>query len=251
MSDFLDRLASRAIGHEPMLEPRLPSLFEPVQRAPALLPTVDETGAREKRRDSATSGEPPASSASAASMVPPAPIEPVPRVTARRDATSAAPQASGEPPVATARFVATATPPSPRTADEHPTVAATVPLPRPHVVPAPVQLRERHATPLPAAVAEPARAAVGVLLPPPPSGITASRASESVASLPRAANNRAGHAGSDSRRSLPAEPVVHVSIGRIEVRAAPAVTAAPRVRDAARPGSLDDYLRQRNGKAPS
>lgn len=44
------------------------------------------------------------------------------------------------------------------------------------------------------------------------------------------------------------ETVVQVSIGRIEVRAAPAASAPSRRRDEPRPTRLDDYLRQRGGK---
>ena len=40
MSDFLDRLAARAIGGESMLAPRLPSLFEPLQPTP-IMPSVE------------------------------------------------------------------------------------------------------------------------------------------------------------------------------------------------------------------
>jgi hypothetical protein len=46
------------------------------------------------------------------------------------------------------------------------------------------------------------------------------------------------------------EPAVHVSIGRLEVRAAPAGAPAPRRQEAPRPSSLDDYLRQRGGHTP-
>ena len=42
-----------------------------------------------------------------------------------------------------------------------------------------------------------------------------------------------------------AEPVIHVTIGRIEVRAAPAPKGASRERQAAPPVALDEYLRQR------
>lgn len=44
------------------------------------------------------------------------------------------------------------------------------------------------------------------------------------------------------------ETVVHVSIGRIEVRAAPVASTPSRRREEPRPTRLDDYLRQRNGK---
>jgi hypothetical protein len=43
------------------------------------------------------------------------------------------------------------------------------------------------------------------------------------------------------------ESVVHVTIGRLEVRAAPAPAAPPRHSSGPRPTSLDDYLRQRSG----
>jgi hypothetical protein len=47
------------------------------------------------------------------------------------------------------------------------------------------------------------------------------------------------------------EPVVHVSIGRLEVRAAPNNATTPaRRNDAPRPSSLDDYLRQRGKATP-
>ena len=53
-----------------------------------------------------------------------------------------------------------------------------------------------------------------------------------------------------SKRSLASDgTVVHVSIGRLEVRAAPTQnTAAPKRQETVRPSSLDDYLRQRGGK---
>lgn len=59
---------------------------------------------------------------------------------------------------------------------------------------------------------------------------------------------RAAHV--ENRNEASSESVVHVSIGRLEVRAAPPVTGVPPLRrDGPRPGSLDDYLRQRGGKA--
>ena len=46
------------------------------------------------------------------------------------------------------------------------------------------------------------------------------------------------------------EPVVHVSIGRLEVRAAPVAATPTRRRDGPQPSSLDDYLRQRGKASP-
>ncbi|MEY2159914.1 hypothetical protein [Rhodanobacter sp. FW106-PBR-LB-2-11] len=60
----------------------------------------------------------------------------------------------------------------------------------------------------------------------------------------RAGAAQAGHGGAAASK-----PAVHVSIGRLEVRAAPPASAPPRRRDGPQPGSLDDYLRQRGGKA--
>jgi hypothetical protein len=45
------------------------------------------------------------------------------------------------------------------------------------------------------------------------------------------------------------EPVINVSIGRIEVRAVASAPAPQRSRPAANRLSLDDYLGRRNGKA--
>ena len=46
------------------------------------------------------------------------------------------------------------------------------------------------------------------------------------------------------------EPIVHVSIGRLEVRAMPAAAPPARRREAPQPSSLDDYLRQRGKGTP-
>jgi hypothetical protein len=67
----------------------------------------------------------------------------------------------------------------------------------------------------------------------------------------RTATVRPATARTESRAAATDEPLVHVSIGRLEVRAAPpAAPAPPRRRDGPRPSSLDDYLRQRGKASP-
>jgi hypothetical protein len=61
---------------------------------------------------------------------------------------------------------------------------------------------------------------------------------------------QAAHAGEAMRSGGSQEPVVHVSIGRLEVRATPAPGKVAQRQDTPRPSALDDYLRQR-GKASS
>lgn len=65
-----------------------------------------------------------------------------------------------------------------------------------------------------------------------------------------AAMHSTRNAQADHGNRAGSEPVVHVSIGRLEVRAAPAAAAPPRRREEAQPSSLDDYLRQRGKASP-
>lgn len=58
----------------------------------------------------------------------------------------------------------------------------------------------------------------------------------------------ASRANSDlTDNASPARPTIHVTIGRIEVRATPALTAAPRQPATPSAISLDEYLKMRNG----
>lgn len=54
-------------------------------------------------------------------------------------------------------------------------------------------------------------------------------------------------AGAGPRSAPPAQPAIHVTIGRIEVRATPAPAPAPRKPATAPVMSLDEYLKMRNG----
>src|SRR5262249_21295708 len=48
--------------------------------------------------------------------------------------------------------------------------------------------------------------------------------------------------------SAPAPPVVHISIGRVELRAAPQPTAAPAPQRQLPPVSLSEFLKQQRGR---
>jgi len=250
MSDFLDRLAARAIGSETALAPRLPSLFEPLQRAP-IMPLPDQGEAPLHRREAAPAApQPPAIAAS-----PRAPAHarepgepPAATRVASREPQHAAPSAArtaavaprepvrplsrAVPPVRTGVAEPVGKPPAP----EHPAALhAPIPPQPSRMVPA-----RKEAVPMPAPT--------GVLLPAPApvfaaSGAAPTRPERSVAARAAAAQSGRGAASAT-------EPVVHVSIGRLEVRAAPATAAPAQRREGPRPSSLDDYLRQRGKGSP-
>jgi hypothetical protein len=248
MSDFLDRLASRAIGGDTALLPRLPSLFEPLQKTP-ILPLSDEGGAPSRDRDVpwVTATAPPA-----------VPVQPM-------HAASAAERS---------RARALPGDPSPVSEPEH--VAAPAQrhtLPSPRLEPAPRSAPSVERPAAPSTPAHPAATSLPSLVPPRQTRIAAERqapappsASGSLRPAPVPVFG-APHAGSLPAPSgpvatqrvpaLPAgretgvssEPVVHVSIGRLEVRAVAATGTTPRRRDGPQPSSLDNYLRERGDKA--
>ncbi|WP_447736818.1 hypothetical protein [Rhodanobacter soli] len=245
MSDFLDRLAARAIGSETTLAPRLPSLFEPLQRAP-IMPPADVGEAPPDRRDAvpamrAVPVEAPTSATPASTSARPAaaPVMPIERVAAgpASAATSAARHASA-PPIVGERA---ATPAVDRPAAPSVSVRPAMPA-----SPLPVQPRQARVAPDRQQTAR-TPAPNGVLLPAPAPVFAATLAAPARSGRTVAA--RAAAARTEGKADAAGEPVVHVSIGRLEVRAAPAAAAPPRRRDGPQPGSLDDYLRQRAGKA--
>lgn len=248
MSDFLDRLAARAIGGESTLAPRLPSLFEPLQRAPAM-PLADEGEAPAPRRDAGAA-------APAVPIATPSPRE-LARATepAERIAASVAPADRMATPVP-ARAVASSphepmAPPRIMPTPAHSAVAeqsvTPVALERPVASPSPVPPRQVRVAPTPQETAR-APAPNGVLLPAPVPVFAMPRAAPARSERNVAAQTAAARA--ESKAAVAAEPVVHVSIGRLEVRAAPAAAAPPRRRDGPQPSSLDDYLRQRGKATP-
>lgn len=246
MSDFLDRLAARAIGSETTLAPRLPSLFEPLQRAP-IMPLADMDEAPPDRREAAPAihavrVEAPTSATPASTSARPvaAPVTPVEHVVAAMSASAAASAAQHASAPSTAGERAS-TPAVDRPAS--PPVLARPAMPTP---PLPVQPRQTRVAPDRLEAAR-TPASNGALLPAPVPVFAAPRMAP--ARSERTVATRAAAARSEGKVGAVGEPVVHVSIGRLEVRAAPVVAAPPRRRDGPQPGSLDDYLRQRGGKA--
>ncbi len=247
MSDFLDRLAARAIGSETVLAPRLPSLFEPLQRAP-IMPLVEAGEAPSQHREAtppivAQPTEASARSAHPTALAPPAPsrivpVEPMPPPTPARSTTSTSRGLVQPGPVDNGRV---SSPVVERAVLPGSSAPPTVAIPPLRVPPRQSRIApDRHA---------PASSPQGVLLPSSAPVFASSRAVPAPARSGQAVALRPRNAQSGSRNEGISEPVVHVSIGRLEVRAAPVVAASPRRRDGPQPGSLDDYLRQRGGKA--
>lgn len=251
MSDFLDRLAARAIGGEATLAPRLPSLFEPSAHTP-ILPTVQEDTTVTTRHAS-----PPANDKLPA-------VEPLrpPHATSPRPMDAARP-ASTEPPLTRmpapvdASVPDRAAPATARAAPLAPSLSAPVatttraPPPEPAstepATPSLVQPRQTRTAP---PRIEAAPAPIGSLLSPPAPVFAIPRVAPAREGADHAAAVRLRAASAVNRAVAASEPVVHVSIGRLEVRATPAASTPTRRRDEPRPASLDDYLRQRGGKAP-
>ena len=246
MSDFLDRLAARAIGSETTLAPRLPSLFEPLPRAPIMSP-ADESEAPARAREASPAvppvpdvAPPPRAPTHARESIEPraarvAPVEHPALPTTAGTAADVPHVPMPSPPRAASPVRAigaeqASTPPTP----ERPAVTSSFAFPRPPRVAR--TRREAASTPAPNGVLLAAPAPVFAS-----TGAASTRSERTVAA-------QAAAARAEGKADAAREPVVHVSIGRLEVRAAP-VAAAARRREGPQPGSLDDYLRQRGGKA--
>lgn len=249
MSDFIDRLAARAIGDGIALAPRLPSWFEPLQRAPIV--SSPDAGEAPPERHGVVPAAAPAPiaapmrsahvpTAMAMETTPAAPAamkpgpEPTPmRATANARSAATAPAVDAPAPAATPLAIGR---------DLEASSAATGVL-----APLPVRPRQaRIASELPAsAVLEPP--AQGVLRPASAPVFCAMRAADTP-DRPRPATTVSGPVAQSRTGHSASEPMVHVSIGRLEVRAAPVAAAPPRRREP--PGGLDDYLRQRGKASP-
>ena len=247
MSDFLDRLASRAIGSETALVPRLPSLFEPSQKAP-ILPLGNEGDAPSRGRDvpAATTATPVAIQARLPQVASPAE-----RSRARATPTDPPPASEPEQAVGAAQRHMLPSPAlmvAPRSTPsvERPPVPSTAEHPDKTRQSPPVQPRQTRIAPAGPAPTQPS--ATGSLQPTPMPVFAAPRAGPAPAPSGQAAARRAPAVPVASATGASSEPVVHVSIGRLEVRAAAATGDGPRRRDGPRPSSLDDYLRQRGDK---
>ena len=248
MSDFLDRLATRAIGSETALVPRLPSLFEPLQRT-SIMPASDDGEAVPRHRETV-------SAATVAPTIAPTRLPQAP-VVAMTDAPHVAPSAVepvAAPPHAAADMPRAAVQPAP--------IAAAAPTPSPAIgrpvasstllrpvevsAPLPVRPRQTRIAAEPTETVVPSQPSNGALLPA-PTPVFGAAAAPARSGRAAAFRPPAGPAGAGSSSG---DPVVHVSIGRLEVRAAPASTTPPRHRDGPQPSSLDDYLRQRGKASP-
>jgi hypothetical protein len=250
VNDFLDRVTAKAIGNTSMLTPRLPSLFEP--QAASIMPATFETNAIEEQ------GNPQAAPdvAEAAHREPG--IEQSPSSMEARPNEATRKQAPSQPDATQRSASRVATQSSIETTMRSSDVAA-----KNLVQPTATDRPSRHATPREPVVprmarvsAEPQAPAIarppetGVLLPPARPVFVSTR---NLGDLPaRAAEAMYSRSASAAMlRAEQSETVVHVSIGRLEVRAAPNnATTPPRRNDAPRPSTLDDYLRQRGKAVP-
>jgi hypothetical protein len=243
VSDFLDRVAARAIGGEPMLTPRLPSLFEPMQPAAGIAPPEEAASASATpahalvHEEVAQRDVPKDNVVRIETVVSPAPRNTPAEPVSPRERTPV----PGErlPVIAAVRPV---TPPS-ENAKATPSAKPTREV---HATDDRLVVRERylwHESPTASALPH---EEAGALLPP-RMPVFRSRQDSNGADASAAAR-RAPTATAEATRTN-SEPVVHVSIGRLEVRAAPAAAATPRRQEGPR-SSLDDYLRQRGKPTP-
>jgi hypothetical protein len=249
VNDFLDRMTAKAIGNETMLAPRLPSLFEP--QAASIMPAKFETSAIEEQRN--TQEAPDISDAAKrdpAMQRGPSPSEHGPDGTTLKRAQPNTTQSSASC-IAAQPAIETAQPLS-HVAIKEIAQPTTTDRTRRHVTPRePVEPRASRASfesQTPSAIE---RSPESGLLLPPAKPVFAS--TKNLGDLPaRAAEAMYSRSiGAAGHRTEQSEPVVHVSIGRLEVRAAPTGATTPsRRNDAPRPSSLDDYLRQRGKVTP-
>ena len=288
MTDFLSGLLDRTLGRALVLQRRRPTLFEPTNDAPGLSRMSSASlwqGAEEEDHDLESFDVPqprrrvaPQPRPSTPSRQPPAAEHPVPEIARRpkfvAPATSSPgrqadrePQEIAAPPPLPERNSkanrskepARASGPSVEKILEKPGPTTIALAPRlvarsepPIVAPARVE-------PLPAArLVQPDRQDPAGETKPhradPPKGeaggslvqLSRSMVREYGPPHPHPAISRPQHA--NAREAAPAPPTIHVTIGRIEVRATPAATPPPR--DARRAGpklNLEDYLRTRGG----
>lgn len=232
VSDFLDRVASRVIGGEPMLAPRVPSLFEPVQRD-AVMQVVTES--REAGPETSADAGDSQRADRATNRV-------------RRDAMelrhpdrgvhafeqSAALHVDPVRPVVMKGEVE----------GELVTAAAMASVQSP-VVREAAERSVRHEHVHHHVVLSQGDGERGALLP--PRGAVFPEPAPSVQRNDRQASRQPVQR---EHETPGLEPVVHVSIGRLEVRAATSHAPASRRQDAPQRSAFDDYLRERGKAAP-
>lgn len=229
MNDFLTRLAQRSMGTAPLIAPRLPSLFAPVEESNShIADTAAVTNAAHNTTLVSTPLQSPAIGRTdhtfiepcANSYPPQRPIPPEAAPAASIDTTPLRVDSTLVPLVETAAQA---------NAQTTPTLATPVaPQPAAPLEP-PIATRKQDT---PTAAPE----SWLPLLPQPKA--------ESAAAFPAVADTSAG-----ADTGTPPAPTVHITIGRVEVRANIATPrAAPRSRAASKPAlSLGDYLKRGAG----
>lgn len=259
---FLSHLVARARGTDSAIEPRLPSLFEPVAVPSTALAAepAELSVPPSPRPDTAPDGVPGAKQPPAVGGLRPLELPPLTGSARREEAPLEEGRQAHEPPArpvprAVARAAASMGFPAeepgsrPATAGSRPDAAPRErPRPRGSSAPsaAPLETERAKAGAVTgeqrSVLQEPERRAPGALVAQPVAvlvpriGIQAPQASHR--DLPPA----------DDMREQPA-PVINVTIGRVEVRAVPGAPAKPRIEQAKpRALSLDDYLKQRGGR---
>lgn len=248
MSDFFANLAARAVEGSATIRPRLATRFEPAAAPQPFTEVIVETAAAENATP--TPMAPVVAKAPAAMASPPA-SEP-----SASDAVALSPQGTAAARVAS---VAQTEPPAGRSAllassqpdeDKPATVAAAivaapsaVPLPDPsdhdpvHAPePSAAPQRDRRAA---QPIIERSQRAVAPATPPSPLSLPPSLPREiATTPVPRVA-------AVEQPELPPAETIVHVSIGRIELRAPPTPAATKRERAVPAVTTLAEYLQQR------
>ncbi|WP_266156962.1 hypothetical protein [Dyella silvatica] len=248
MNNYLGRLIARSRGELPTLQPLLPGRFEPTQghdlapaepalmATPAVPPAPAQAGLSaavidtlsQFMPDRAASDIPPAASADIAKSTQPPPL-----ATASAEPTATKTSASAS--VAANAHIPSAASPQPALHSTVPAPAIRVDMDQARVAPRrtgptlPAMLDAASDGTTPASFAPQAVAALAV-------------SSQVQVQRPRVA---AGQNGSKAPAlSEHHETVVHVTIGRVDVRAVatPAAKSAPR-QESPRRSSLDDYLR--------
>jgi len=262
MSDFLTNLAVRSVGAAGAIQPRLPALFEPPRPTGRSLPAPVIDSPAEQTQDEVS--QPPRNSDPASEW---APVRRTPREIPRPGEQPEEAQVTSRPIVPVPQLSPT---PVVRPAPETKSVGPQPPVPRPPAqplwqppaVPAaarPVpEIRERM-EPAPAPqLPRPERKSPSVetvearpLAPraalPPSAPPEAPRAAVRPLVKPRVTPRfESPRTAAAAPRAKAAEPVIHVTIGRIEVRATPPPAETRKERAAAAPVmSLDQYLRSR------
>jgi hypothetical protein len=243
MTDFLTSLVARTIA-PPSLTPRLRSRFEPL--------AFDDAGIVESVREIAIDG--PALPAPSRTSAPPAEV---PDREEKSQAVPVSPRRRDSAPPSRREAEATRVAPLVAQPAETPEFA---PRPQPAAVPVPrITQPERTAAPLGHRTAAPPPAEPAAV--PSEHRETRVETRESTRTIERARTiatrilerSETSRLFAQPRAATPQaaaapEPTIHISIGRVEVRAAAAPAAVPRAARRSAVQSLDDYLDRRNRK---